>query len=178
MPLDPRLTPPHLDPSYQVTDAAQGASWPATEEKLAASRNYWICTTRANGAPHSKPVWGVWNDALWFSTGSGAVTGRNLARDTRVSVHLESGDDVVILEGRVQPLPQREVPDTVMQAYADKYAFDPREAGDAEDTGDTGDAGDAGDTEDIGAWYRLVPTLAHTWSESDFQNSVARWEFE
>ena len=99
MALSPRLTDPHLHPSYGVTKAAADASWPAIEEKLTASRNYWICTTRNDGAPHSKPVWGVWSDGLWFSTGTNAVTGRNLARDPRISVHNESGDDVVILEG-------------------------------------------------------------------------------
>lgn len=49
-----------------------------------------------------------------------------------------------------------------MQAYADKYAFDPRE----------------GEQDPTGVWYRLVPSLAHTWLEKDFQNSVGRWEFD
>jgi len=161
MTLQPRLTVPRLDAAYGVTHAAEDASWPAIEEKLTVSRNYWICTTRKDGAPHSKPVWGVWLDGLWFSTGTKAVTGRNIARDPRVSVHTESGDDVVILEGRVEAFPQSEVPAAVMSAYAEKYAFDPT-------------AGDAPD----GAWYLLVPSIAHTWLENDFQNSVARWEFD
>ncbi|MGE3962311.1 MAG: pyridoxamine 5'-phosphate oxidase family protein [Dehalococcoidia bacterium] len=161
MPLTSRLTAPHLDPSYGVTKAAPDASWPAIEEKLAGSRNYWICTTRAGGAPHSKPVWGVWSNGLWFSTGVRAVTGRNLARDARVSVHTESGDDVVILEGEVAPRPQSEVPDDVLASYAEKYGFDPREH---EDPG--------------GVWFLLVPSVAHTWLEQDFQNSVGRWEFD
>ena len=49
MALSPRLTDPHLHPSYGVTKAAANASWPAIEEKLTASRNYWICTTRRDG---------------------------------------------------------------------------------------------------------------------------------
>jgi len=160
--LNARLTTPRLDASYGITAAAEGITWPAIEEKLKASRNYWIGTTRADGAPHGKPVWGIWDDGLWFSTGSKAVTGRNLARDPRVAVHLESGDDVVILEGRVEGFPAAEVSDAVMQAYADKYAFDPRE----------------GEQDPSGVWYRLVPSLAHTWLEHDFQNSVGRWEFD
>ena len=163
MPLTPRLTDPHIHPSYGITAAAEGATWPPIAEKLAASRNYWICTTRSDGAPHSKPVWGVWEDGLWFSTGTKAVTGRNLARDPRVSVHNESGDDVVILEGVVAPRPQSEVPASVLAAYAEKYApFDPRD----------------GEPDPAGVWYYLAPTLAHTWTENDFQNSVGRWEFD
>ena len=161
MALSPRLTDPHLHPSYGVTKAAAEASWPAIEEKLTASRNYWLCTTRKDGAPHSKPVWGVWSDGLWFSTGTNAVTGRNLARDPRISVHNESGDDVVILEGEVAPRPQSEVPDSVLASYATKYGFDPRENEDPS-----------------GAWFHLVPTVAHSWLETDFQNSVGRWEFD
>ena len=164
MPLTPRLTAPKTDPSYGINAPAEDASWPPIEEKLSASRNYWVCTTRSNGAPHSKPVWGVWEAGLWFSTGTKAVTGRNLARNRRVSVHTESGDDVVILEGNVAPFLQSEVARSVLQAYADKYGFDPREGEETQD--------------DSGVWYHLVPSVAHTWLEKDFQNSVARWEFD
>jgi len=162
--LNARLTAPRLDKSYGITAAAEGVTWPSIEEKLKASRNYWIGTTRKDGAPHGKPVWGIWDDGLWFSTGSKAVTGRNLARDRRVTVHLESGDDVVILEGDVKPFPQSEVGDVILQAYADKYGFDPREGEETQ--------------EDSGVWYHLVPSVAHTWLEKDFQNSVGRWEFD
>lgn len=154
---EPRLVPPRMDPSYGVTGAAEGASWPATEAKLAASRNYWLCTTRADGAPHSKPVWGHWADGtLWF--GSGGVAGRNLKRDPRVSVHLESGDDTVILEGTVQ---LRAVPEAILRAYAQKYAMK------AEDLGGDG-----------GEWYTLEPRVAFTWLEKDYPNTAARWEFD
>lgn len=161
MTLNPHLTALRLDPSYGVTAPAEGATWPPIAEKLTASRNYWICTTRSNGAPHSKPVWGVWSDGLWFSTGGTAVTGRNLTRDRRVSVHTESGDDVVILEGEVTPTRQGDVPDEVLAAYATKYGFDPRDNADSS-----------------GIWYLLLPSVAHTWLEQDFQNSVGRWEFD
>ena len=160
MTLNPRLITPRFDPSYGVTQAAEGAAWPPVEVKLAASRNYWVCTTRADGAPHAKPVWGVWADGLWFSTGDRSVSGRNLARDPRISIHLESGDDVVILEGAVAAMRLGDVPPAVTRAYAAKYAFDP-----------------AGEDAAEGTWYRLVPAIAHSWLEHDFQHSVARWEF-
>jgi len=165
MALEPRCTAPLTDPSYGITGAGKDASWPGTEEKLTASRNYWVCTTRANGAPHSKPVWGVWEDGLWFSTGTKAVSGRNLARDPRISVHLESGDDTVILEGTVEGFVLAQVPASVTVAYAEKYGFDPT-------------AENSGETDAAGLWYRLVPTVALTWQEADFPNTAARWEFD
>lgn len=156
----PRLGRPAIDPSYGITGDPEGASWSDTEAKLTASRNYWVCTTRADGGPHSKPVWGVWlEDALWFGTGDQSVAGRNLARDPRISVHLESGDDVTILEGTVKQFAPSETPTAMKDAYATKYnmSFD-----------------DVGD----GEWFRLEPATVLTWLEHDFVKSAARWTFE
>ena len=70
------------------------------ETRLAKSRNYWICTARPDGRPHSIPVWGFFLDgALYFGTSRLTRKARNLAHNPALSVHLESGDDVVILEG-------------------------------------------------------------------------------
>jgi general stress protein 26 len=157
----PRLGRPAFDPSYGVTGEPEGASWPATEEKLLASRNYWICTTRADGGPHAKPVWGVWLEgALWFGTGDASVSGRNLARDPRVSVHLESGDDTVILEGVVEVVPGDGAPPAMDEVYQAKYQMP-----------------DEGDPEGA-MWFRLAPRTALTWLESDFLKTAARWEFD
>jgi len=71
------------------------------EQRLKVSRNYWICSTRPDGRPHSIPVWGFWMDsAVYFGTARSSRKACNLARNSAVSIHLESGDDVVILEGR------------------------------------------------------------------------------
>ena len=154
---NPRLVPMRTDASYGITHEAQGASWPDAEAKLAASRNYWVSTARADGAPHAKPIWGLWQDgAVWF--GSGGVAGRNIRRDRRVAVHLESGDDVVILEGEVQ---ERKVTPEVLQAYAQKYAMNADEIGGGEEN-----------------WFYLEPRVAFTWLEKNFPQSAARWDFE
>jgi len=61
----------------------------------------WIATTRPDGQPHSRPVWGVWLDiTFYFSTGSLAT--QNLAAQSAITVHLESGNEVVIIEGTAQ----------------------------------------------------------------------------
>ena len=84
--------------------------WRWAEEQLTAARNYWITTIGPQGRPHVRPVWAVWlADTVQFSTG--ARHGSNLARDPRVTVNLESGDDCVIVEGHgeaVTAVPQRQ----------------------------------------------------------------------
>src|SRR5438876_542624 len=103
--LPPRATAPRIPAGYGVpTDGSGGEllPWSWAVGQLEAARNYWICTTRADGRPHAAPVWGLWlHDAVWFSTGGETQKGRNIARDPRIVIHLESGDETVILEGEV-----------------------------------------------------------------------------
>jgi hypothetical protein len=92
--------------------------WARVEEWLAAARNYWICTTRPDGRPHAKPVWGLWMDGLlMFSTDPSSVTARNIAAGSPVQAHLESGDDVAILEGRLE----RPSDPALLARFADAY---------------------------------------------------------
>lgn len=94
--------------------------WRWAVAQLTAARNYWIATTRADGRPHSRPVWGVVIDeTVLFSTGSLAV--RNLARSPEICVHTESGNECVILEGTAEPERDRAVLRRVAQAYSEKY---------------------------------------------------------
>src|ERR1700704_1250787 len=72
--------------------------WSWALDRLAHARSYWIATTRADGRPHSRPVWGVVvGEAVYFSTGSLAVA--NLAHRPEISLHTESATELVILEG-------------------------------------------------------------------------------
>ena len=98
--------------------------WSWAVERLERARNYWISTTREDGRPHAMPVWGVVHQgSLWF--GSGGVKAENLARTGRLVAHTESGDDVVILEGRAETA---DVSDELRDAYEAKYDFRPEQA--------------------------------------------------
>ena len=146
---------------YGVPTDASGAEllpWSWAVEQLERSRNYWICTTRGDGRPHAAPVWAVWvDDALWFSTSPYSQKGRNLERDPRVVIHLESGDDVVIVEGDAR----REVwPDSAFDAYDAKYAY----------------RIDSQNRES--SLFVLRPRVAYTWTESDFTKNATRWVFD
>jgi hypothetical protein len=97
-------------------------SWPQVAPRLAAARSYWLCTTTPAGAPHAAPVWGVvTGGTLYLYSERRTVKARNLAADPRVVVHLESGEDVVIVRGTAQDLgAPADVPE-VVAALSAKY---------------------------------------------------------
>jgi Pyridoxamine 5'-phosphate oxidase len=159
---EPTPAAPRIPSGYGVPRDASGAElvpWSWAVERLEAARNYWICTTRPTGRPHAAPVWGVWlDDAVWFSTSPRSQKGRNLARQRWVVVHLESGDETVILEGQVEEVLDRDGRIRFADAYEAKYDFRP-------------------DPDKGGAVYVLRPRLAQTWRESDYTRSATRWIF-
>ena len=65
-----------------------------------------LSTVRADGRPHSAPIWiDVEDGAIVFNTGDDTVKGRNLARDPRVSIVVQ--DDrppfsFVLVEGTAE----------------------------------------------------------------------------
>jgi len=101
-----RAAQPQVDrpqaPSVYGFSRATGPllSWEYVEERLRAARNYWLATVYPDGRPHVTPVWGVWVDGMLFVSGfPKARWARNLAANPAVAAHLESGDEVVIVEG-------------------------------------------------------------------------------
>lgn len=126
---EPVADRPHM-PGYGVLPAAEGRgllpfSW--AEERLAASRSYWLATVAPDGRPHVMAVWGVWCDgALAFSTGGGSRKARNLASEPRCSVATERADEPVVVEGAAREVPVGTAPyDRIVEAYRVKYDVDP-----------------------------------------------------
>ena len=99
-PAAPRASRPRMG-GYGVPQSTQGMlPWSFARERLERARNYWVCTVRPDGRPHAAPVWGVWaKNALYFETARTSQKARNLAANPAIVVHLESGDEVVIIEG-------------------------------------------------------------------------------
>src|SRR6185437_5009863 len=103
---EPESLPLHAPKSYnfpQTPDAL--LPWSHALERLERAHSYWLATTRPDGRPHVTPLWGAWVDnALYFDGLPTTQWARNLAKNPSAAVHLESGDDVVILEGTVDDL--------------------------------------------------------------------------
>ncbi len=144
--------------SYGVGDPQYGfepIQWSWVVERVTGARNYWVATTRADGSPHVSPVWGVWhNGAFHFFTDRNSLKARTIRRDPSAVVHLESGDEVVIMEGALGP----EVATSgLVSAYESKYGISLGE-----------------ETEGL---YRLELAKALAWLESDFPKTATRWRF-
>ena len=74
--------------------------WEAVERRLRASRHYWLATVRPDGRPHSVPRWGVWLDGCFYYDGAPTTRHvRNLEHNPSCTLTLESGTEVVIVEG-------------------------------------------------------------------------------
>jgi pyridoxine/pyridoxamine 5'-phosphate oxidase len=139
------------------TDGHGQVDWAWVEQRLVAARNYWVCTTSANGRPHAMPVWGVWvDDALLFSTDPASTKGRNLDQRADVDIHLESGDEVVVLRGRAARMAPARY-DAFVTAYDEKY-------GHRVDT----------TSPDFGL-YQLEPERVLAWTEADFPVTATRF---
>jgi hypothetical protein len=139
--------------------------WKWAEERLIDARNYWICTVSPNGMPRARPVWGVWlDDAVMFSTG--ALVGRDVRAEPRVTVHLDDGDECVILEGIVTVTDDVPTRRRFIEAYDQKYEWQ-------------------SSLELFDVVYVVHPRVAFGWLVYDlvpgatlFEATATRWRFE
>jgi hypothetical protein len=95
--VEPVPEPLHL---YGQVSEREPPDWAWVDAQLRDAGIYWV-VPRGHGHPHTRPVWGVWSErSLYLSVGS-PIIARALQEDPMVTVHLASGTDVVIVEGRV-----------------------------------------------------------------------------
>ena len=114
---DPIVTPPRVLRLYGEASDHEALSWSWVDSQLRQAGTYWV-VARAIGHPHPRPVWGTWRaNRLYLSIGSPAVRSA-VAADPRVTVHLDSGTDVVIVEGRVV---ESVADEDVLADYNQKY---------------------------------------------------------
>jgi pyridoxine/pyridoxamine 5'-phosphate oxidase len=101
------------------------------------------------------PVWGLWQeDGFYFGTDPASRKGRNLAANPNAALHLESGDEVVIVQGVVRQAQGAARLAALADAYQAKYQVRPEEG-----------------------FYWLRPRTALAWTEKDFPNNATRWRF-
>jgi general stress protein 26 len=153
----PKPIRPNMPADYTPAGAkTKFLPWSFAEERLAKSHNYWICSTRQDGRPHSIPVWGVWiARAFYFSTDPNSQKARNLRANPAISVHVESGNEPVILEGRIETA---KLDEKIDAAYHEKYKMR------------------LSDMPPSVAIFRLRPKTVLTWREKDFSISATKWK--
>ena len=98
-------------------------TWAEVAQRLGAARTYWLGSTTPAGAPHAAPIWGVvTGGTLYLYSERSTVKARNLAADPRVVVHLESGEDVLIVRGTAEDVGAPAAVPAVVAALTAKYA--------------------------------------------------------
>lgn len=150
-----------VNPDYGLSELGpEHMPLPDVLGRFGVERSWWVCTTRPDGRPHTMPVWGLFIDErLIFSTDPKSVKADNLAANAAIALHLESGDQVAIVEGTAVPVPVSDIPATFTKDYDQKYGFavDPTEPG--------------------FRVFEVVPTKVFSWDERKFVETAARWRF-
>jgi hypothetical protein len=161
---DPGAERPHFTPGYGLAGATAEPGELVPFEQLrewaVAARNYWVVTSGQGGRPHAMPVWGLWlDDRFLFSTDPASRKGRNIAANPEVVVHLESGDEVLVVEGTAERVKDAGLLERMVDLYERKYDI-------RIDT----------DNPSMGV-YLVRPRVAFGWRERDFPSSATRWSF-
>lgn len=131
--------------------------WSHVVDKMTAVRNYWVAKVTPENRPHVTPVWGLWHDEhFYFASGSDSRKARILIAKPSIVVHLESGEEVVIVVVNVGLLGDKDLMSVLDEAYYQKYTV--RLAGNPT--------------------YRVTLSKVFAWSEADFPGSVTRWVFK
>ncbi len=164
---EPQQSRPVMPPGYGVPESDEGMlDWNWAVERLETARNYWFSTTRPDGRPHVMPAWAVWLDGELYFEGSPLTRrARNLALNPAVAVHLESGDEAVILEGEAREVgkPDRALAERLAAGFTAKYAAT------------TYNYRPSPEQWDRGGLWAMRPRTAFGWSE--FPTTVTRWRF-
>lgn len=162
---EPQASRPYI-PGYGIPETREGMlPWSYVQERMREAQNYWISTSNTKGRPHATPVWGVWrDDVFYFDGGPDTRRGRDMAVNPFISVHLEDGSRVVILEGAVRELtrPPLDLREELAKEYARKYSgmgYEP-----------------TAETWENGGLYAFQPTLVLAWTQ--FPKDTTRWQFD
>ena len=122
---------------------------------MSEARNYWVGTATPEGRPHAVPTWGVWvGGTVHIGGGPRVRWQRNLSANPRVSVHLDSSDEVVVIEGTASPIRDPDDPRLIPldDAYEAKYEM-----------------------RHGPVIWTVRPEVAYAWTK--FPDDVTRWRF-
>lgn len=119
----PKISRPKFPPGY-VENPTSMVAWEDVEGRLRDAKNYWLCSVYPDGRPHVVPRWAVYVDGRVYYDGSPETRhARNIAANPQVVLHLESGDQALIVEGVAGEAgrPSAELAAALVTAYCQKY---------------------------------------------------------
>ncbi len=92
---------PSFPDGYGIPETTKGLlTWGEVEPRLRQARHYWLGSVRPDGRPHAVPRWGVWVEGRFYYDGAPTTRHtRNVEANPAVTLTLESGTEVVIVEG-------------------------------------------------------------------------------
>lgn len=159
---EPKADRPHV-PGYGIPKSMKGTlPWSWAQERLGRAMVYWLATTGSNQAPHLIPIWGAWVDDRWYVEGGPTRWQRNLRQNPKMAIHVEFGEEVVIVEGDAGEIvaPNSSVATAILGGYA-KYKTIGYEAEEANWS--------------QGGLWELRPVKAFAWSS--FPKDMTRFLF-
>ena len=116
--------------------------------RLETDANVWIATADREGTPHLVPLSLVWDGArILVATPTASPTVRNATASGRARLALDSTDDVVLLDARVEAVDFAAAEPTTIELFTSRVGWDPRD--------------------EPGAWTLLVltPTTVLAWRD-------------
>ena len=161
---EPIADRPHV-PGYGIPVSNDGIlPWSWARERLDRAIVYWLATAGSDGAPHLIPIWGAWVDERWYVEGGPTRWQRNLRENPRMAIHVEFGEEVVIVEGVAAELvaPDPPLSDAILAGYAKYRAAKGYEASPS-------------NWAEGGLW-QLRPVKAFAWSA--FPQDMTRFRFD
>ena len=137
--------------------------WSHVTQRVADAKHYWIVTVTPAGSPYANPIDGVWVDDCLFFGGSPKTRWiTNLASNSAVCIHLESGTDVVVLRGRARQMQAvtHDLAVRLSKASKAKYGYGPKPE----------------EYEQTPGVYEFKPRIVVAWSE--FPGNTTRWDLD
>ena len=124
--MDPKARRPLFPKEYGVEEEGDLLDWTYVEERMSEAKHYWLSTVSPTGAPHTRPIAGMWlGRKLYFGGSPDSRWLRNLGENPRVCLNLsEEADQAVILHGGVTfERPDHDLATQLVEVSNAKYAY-------------------------------------------------------
>lgn len=142
-------------------DPKMWITWRHANNKLARESVYWVSTASSRGRPHAAPVWGIWKaNKFYFETDPNSAKGRNLSNNQSIVVHVQDGNDTVILEGSARGEKKVETLNQLKRDYLRKYEYTPDWS-----------------SESGQIVFRVGPKIIHAWKAPRMHRSLVKFIF-